>query len=155
MNTSSKQDSSGFTVVELVVVIVILGILSAFAAPRFFGASVFNERGYADEIAASLRHAQKIAVATGCDVRVSIDAAGYSAQQRDAGPGNTCQVGGAWSTPVMRPDGTALAGSTPSDVATASAQFVFDARGRLATSASTTVGPYTVGVTDGAFVEVQ
>jgi general secretion pathway protein G len=32
-----KKDSRGFTLIELMVVVVILGLLAAFVAPRFFG----------------------------------------------------------------------------------------------------------------------
>lgn len=53
----------GFTLVELVMVIVIVGILAVFAAPRFFESSVFQSRGYADQVQATLRYAQKIAIA--------------------------------------------------------------------------------------------
>ncbi len=49
--------------VELITIMVIVGILAAVAAPRFFEANVFQSRGFADEVAASLRYAQKIAIA--------------------------------------------------------------------------------------------
>lgn len=42
---------------------VIVGILAVFAAPRFFDANVFKSRGFVDQVQASLRYAQKIAIA--------------------------------------------------------------------------------------------
>jgi MSHA pilin protein MshC len=53
----------GFTLVELIMTMVIVGIVSVVAIPRFFGADVFKSRGFADQVQASLRYAQKVAIA--------------------------------------------------------------------------------------------
>jgi len=59
----------GFTIVELIMVIVILGIISAVALPRFFDRNTFDERFYFEEVLSSVRYAQKLAVASGCYIR--------------------------------------------------------------------------------------
>jgi len=58
--------SHGFTLVELVLVIVLLSILSVVAVPRFFERSAFQDRAVYDDIASTLRYAQKVAIASGC-----------------------------------------------------------------------------------------
>ena len=63
-------NDKGFTLVELVVVITILGIISVFVIPRFFEKGIFDERGFLEQSRASIRYAQKLAIASGCDVRV-------------------------------------------------------------------------------------
>ena len=53
----------GFTLIELIMVIIMLGILSVFAAPRIFSSDGLNARGFHDETLAFLRYAQKSAIA--------------------------------------------------------------------------------------------
>ena len=57
------REMTGFTLVELVMTLVIAGILAAVVAPRFFDANIFKSRGFADQVQASLRYAQKEAIA--------------------------------------------------------------------------------------------
>src|SRR5438045_2528856 len=109
----------GFTIVELVAVIAIIAILSAFAAPLLLdGSSPLAQRGYADELANTLRVARSVSVATSCDVQVSINGGAYQVMQRAASGGGAspCLTAGAFVTPVRRNDGNTLSGSAPAGV---------------------------------------
>ena len=114
----TKGACRGFTLVELITVVVILGILAALAVPRFFDSQVFEERGFYEEVASTLRYAQKIAVGSGCPVRVSITAGGYDLKQQDElGTSNRCNLGDTnWSVQVLLPNGQAVAGSAPAGI---------------------------------------
>jgi len=127
----------GFTLVELVAVLVILGIVTAVAAPRLFANTAFTERGYADEIAASLRYARRIAIASDCNVRITVNAAGYGAAQ----PSVRCNTAGAWGVAVQSPDRRILANATPAGVAVGAAVIEFSPAGALVSP----VGPLNVG----------
>lgn len=121
--------ASGFTFVELVVIIVIIGIVAAFAAPRLFDDRTFLQRGYYEELVAALKYSQRLAVASGCPVRVVIDAAGYAAQH--AAQVGTCNSADATTaTAVALAAGDVLAGHKPLGVTVSPAvTLTFDALG--------------------------
>jgi MSHA pilin protein MshC len=59
----SRIGLRGFTLIEMIMVIVILGVLAVFAAPRLMVSSDAYARGFHDETMALLRFAQKTAIA--------------------------------------------------------------------------------------------
>jgi MSHA pilin protein MshC len=147
-NPACSNAVRGFTLIELVTTVVILGILSAVAVPRMFDNQAFGQRGYVDEVASALRYAQKIAIASRCDVSVVIDAAGYTAAQRDTLI-NCNDPATGWGTPVMRSDGTNLAGTVPADITMAPpATLVFNSQGAVSNGnpPALSVGPFTLTV---------
>jgi len=62
----------GFTMVELVVVIIVLAVLAAVAIPRLAGRTGFEARGFADEVASALRYSQRSAIAMRRTVTVRV-----------------------------------------------------------------------------------
>lgn len=69
----TNSGSRGFTVVELVVVIALLGILSAVAVSRMTRTDLFTQRAAVDELAAALRQAHKRAIAQRGSVFITVD----------------------------------------------------------------------------------
>lgn len=114
--------------VELVLVIVVAGILAAVAVPRMVGRTGFDTRGFADQLAATVRFAQKLAVAQRRDVCVSLTANDttlfYDAACATPAPG----PGGEKPYTITAPGGVAIASSV--------ASLRFDAGGRPNTAAN-------------------
>ena len=85
----SPTKPSGFTLVELVIVLVLLGIISVVALPKFFDAGSIREKGYCNEVVSALRYGQKLAMAEGCDIRVRTSEAGVELARRESCDGTS------------------------------------------------------------------
>lgn len=136
---ANRTSSAGFSLIELVVVIVLLGIIAAVVMPRWQGGSGFEERGLRDQVVAALRYAQKSAVAARRTVCVSFTSSPSKVDFAisSAYPAANCSVGSL----LAGPDGTNLSVAASGSITFTSSvsSFTFDAAGRPSAAPSITV----------------
>lgn len=135
-NYSSLKKQSGFTLVELIVVILITGILSISIAPRFFGVSSYEDRKAADELLTALRHSQQMAMNRGGNIQLLLTATNF-----------TVQISGGIA--LRSPDGLpAYVKSFPTNVAVSPVPttITYDRLGRPDSGHIITVGSQTITV---------
>ncbi len=89
-----KKQLAGFTLVELVMILVILSVIYATAIPNFFDKNVYAERAFFDDTLHAVQYAQKLSVATGCNVRVSISSNSYTLTRRGTASSPKCPTSG-------------------------------------------------------------
>lgn len=106
-----RRTAAGFTLVELVVTMIVIGILAFVAMPRFADKTAFEARGFRDETLSLLRYAQKSAVAQRRTVCVAIVSTGITLRfHTSEAPTGTC-AGGTLTLPATPRGGSGLGGS--------------------------------------------
>lgn len=100
----------GFTIIELVAVIVILGTLSIFILPKLTDTDAMGRHGFKDGTIAAIRYAQKTSIAQLRTVCVNVSSTGINLTEASVVDSLACD------TPVVPPSplkaGSLLSGSS-------------------------------------------
>jgi MSHA pilin protein MshC len=129
MRTAPPESCAGFTMLELIIVILIAGILSFTAIGRLNDTGEVNAHGFAEQIASTLRFAQEAAVAQRRLMYVNVNA-GSGLVDACLDSSNAC------AQPLAAPGGGTLAVQAPGGIvmSTSTAQFSFDGLGQPSTA---------------------
>ena len=141
---SSRHRRQGFTLPELVAVIILIGILSAVALPKLQGVLSFRDDAWHDQLVAALRYAQKSAVSHRRLVCADLSATGLALTIAATNPATSC------STVLPGLDGSSNAAASQGGAAASvspSGSFYFQPSGRVTTDgAGTTAALRTISI---------
>jgi MSHA pilin protein MshC len=127
MSVVKKYHSSGFSLIEVLTVMLLLGILGIVALGRFGDQDLIAARGFFDDTVSAVRFAQKLAISSGCDVRVITTASSYQLRQS-----STC-IADDFTNPVVNPANRSNNYQNvdiPAGFSLTAGSITFDARGQ-------------------------
>lgn len=138
----------GFTMVELITVMVLTGILVAVGAANLSGPQTFDAMGYFDSVRQAVQYGRRVAVSQRRNVCVNVSASGLSMTQASSAGSSACNVG------VVDPaTGSAFNLAVPTGIVLSGTSLQFDAQGRQTSGAAVTLSIIGDGLTRVVTVE--
>lgn len=137
-----------FTLVEFVVVLVLVGILSAVGMGKMASRQTFDSRGYFDSARQAVQYARRVAVAQRRTVCVGVSANALSMTQAGSAGSSACDTG------VIDPaTGSVFNLTVPTGISLSGTSLQFDALGRQTSGAAVTLSVIGDGLTRVVTVE--
>ncbi len=140
-----RQHACGFTLVELIIVLVMVGVLAVFVAPRTTSTQIITLPAVGERLIATIRYAQSLSMSQGQRYRINFTGSTYQI---------TDMAGGLIVQPVSAsPDATSVAPATLSgyNPPLINSYLAFDGRGVPYVSATVALaGSATITVTAGS-----
>jgi MSHA pilin protein MshC len=142
----------GFTMTELITVMVIMGILAAVAIPRLVGGNEMASRNFHTDVQSAFRYAHKVAMSHRRLVCASISSSEVSLNIASTNPATAC------NTSLASPDGTRYSSKDPSVTASAASlsTLYFQPSGIITSDAAgNTIASASVAITGASAVSVE
>ena len=91
---------AGYTLLELMAILIIVGILAAVLAPRFLGTSGFTGQTTADKLLAAARYAETLAQNQGVTTALTVGANSFSVTQNGVAVANPARPSTSFIVPL-------------------------------------------------------
>lgn len=136
----ATRRSRGFTLPELIVVILLTSVLAAVALPKMTGATSFRDDAWRDQVVAALHHAHKTAIGHRRLVCATVTGSTVTLSIASANPASACNVA------LAGVDGNAAAavnGGSATTTQTPAGTLYFQPSGRVTTNGAGTTATTT------------